>query len=50
MVIAQVVDSPTEQRRVSEIYVGAPQGSGDEVKVSHILFSPNDNPDPTGDR
>jgi parvulin-like peptidyl-prolyl isomerase len=47
MVVAQVVDSPTEQRRVSEIYVGAPQGSGDEVKVSHILFSPNDNPDPT---
>jgi parvulin-like peptidyl-prolyl isomerase len=47
MVVAEVVETPSLQRRVSEVYVRAPQGSGDEVKTSHILFSPNDNPDPT---
>lgn len=46
MVVAEVVETPSLQRRVSEIYVRAPQGSGDEVKTSHILFSPNDDPDP----
>lgn len=46
MVVAEVVETPSLQRRVSEVYVGAPQGAGDEVKTSHILFSPNDDPDP----
>ncbi len=46
MVVAEVVETPSLQRRVSEIYVRAPQGAGDEVKTSHILFSPNDDPDP----
>lgn len=41
--IAQYVDSPTTQRRVSEIYIAASQrqGGGDEVKAKHVLFSPN---------
>ncbi len=46
MVVAEVVETPSLQRRVSEVYVRGPQGAGDEVKTSHILFSPNDDPDP----
>lgn len=43
-ITADVVGTPTVQRRTSEIYVGASQGAGEEVQVSHILWSPNDDP------
>ena len=44
-ITAGVVDAATPQRRVSEIYVAEAQGVGDQVKVRHILFAPNDNVD-----
>jgi parvulin-like peptidyl-prolyl isomerase len=37
-----IIDHETPQRRVSRIVVDEPTGAGDEVKVSHILYSPND--------
>jgi parvulin-like peptidyl-prolyl isomerase len=40
-ITASVTDTATVQRRVGEIYVPQPTGAGDEVHVSHILFSPN---------
>ncbi len=40
-VTASVTDTATTQRQVSEIYIAASQYAGDEVKVDHILFSPN---------
>jgi len=45
--LAEVVDAPSIQRRVSEIYIaGTASGStADEVKSRHILYSPNDDPD-----
>ncbi|HXG40429.1 MAG TPA: peptidylprolyl isomerase [Candidatus Limnocylindrales bacterium] len=43
-VVADVVDRPTPQRRVSQIYIPAASGEGDEVKVRHILYAPNDDP------
>ncbi len=44
--LAEVVDAPSVMRRVSEIYIAAPQraGGGDEVKVRHILYAPKDDP------
>jgi parvulin-like peptidyl-prolyl isomerase len=44
-ITAGVVDTATVQRRVSEIYVAESQGAGEEVKVRHILYSPNDTTD-----
>jgi parvulin-like peptidyl-prolyl isomerase len=41
-VARSVIDAETPQRRVSRIVVNEPTGAGDEVKVSHILYSPND--------
>jgi parvulin-like peptidyl-prolyl isomerase len=41
-ITASVATTPTTQRRVSEIYLAVSQGAGDEVKVSHILYAPND--------
>jgi parvulin-like peptidyl-prolyl isomerase len=46
-ITAGVVDTATAQRRVSEIYMAESQGAGDEVKVRHILYSPNDITDQT---
>ncbi len=43
-ITADVVNTPTPQRQVSEIYIAESQGAGDEVKTSHILYSPNDDP------
>lgn len=44
--LASLVDAPSVMRRVSEIYIAAPQraGGGDEVKVRHILYAPKDDP------
>ncbi len=45
-ILADVVDTATPQRKVSEIYLAKPQGSATEgqVKARHILYSPNDDP------
>jgi parvulin-like peptidyl-prolyl isomerase len=40
--LAQVVDNPSPQRQVQEIHISIGQGAGDEVKVRHILYAPND--------
>jgi parvulin-like peptidyl-prolyl isomerase len=45
-IVADVVDQATPQRHVAEIFLKADsraqQGTGDEVQVRHILYSPND--------
>lgn len=54
-VVAQLTTSSSSQRHVLEIFEEIPQngftadqaGTGDEVKVRHILFSPNHLTDPT---
>lgn len=54
-VVAQLTTSSSSQRHVLEIFEEVPQngftadqaGTGDEVKVRHILFSPNHLTDPT---
>jgi parvulin-like peptidyl-prolyl isomerase len=46
-VALSVIDAETAQRRVSRIIVDEPTGAGDEIKVSHILYSPNDIVDQT---
>ena len=43
-VLADALDKPSAQRQVSEIAVNKPSGTGDAVKVSHILLSPNGDP------
>jgi parvulin-like peptidyl-prolyl isomerase len=48
-VVADATTQPTVQRQVSEIFISSAnyQGPGDEVKVSHILYTPDDKvPDP----
>ena len=46
--IAEVVDQATPQRHVAEIVLNVDatgqQGTGDEVQVRHILYSPNHDP------
>jgi parvulin-like peptidyl-prolyl isomerase len=44
-VTAGIVDTPTAQRRVSQIYVAEATGTGDQVDTRHILYSPNDSAD-----
>ena len=47
-IVASVVDQPSVQRRLSEIFLAvdpnATPGVGDEVQVRHILFSPKNDP------
>jgi len=47
-IVADVVDQATPQRHLAEIVLNlsatAQQGTGDEVQVRHILYSPNDDP------
>ncbi len=45
-VVASVVDVPTVQRHVSEIFL---QEAQEKVRVRHILFSPNDDPQTAAD-
>jgi parvulin-like peptidyl-prolyl isomerase len=40
-IVAQVVETPSPQRQVQEIHIALGQGTGDEVKVRHILYAPN---------
>jgi parvulin-like peptidyl-prolyl isomerase len=46
--VADVVNQPTAQRHVAEIFIAtdpnAQKGSGDEVQVRHILYSPKHDP------
>jgi parvulin-like peptidyl-prolyl isomerase len=41
-IVAGVVDAPSPQRRVAEIFLAE---AADRVRVRHILFSPNDDPE-----
>ena len=43
-VLSDVLDKPTAQREVSQIVLNKSSGTGDEVRVSHILISPNGDP------
>ena len=47
-IVASVIDQPSVQRRLCEIYLAVDPnqtpGVGDEVEVRHILFSPNNDP------
>jgi parvulin-like peptidyl-prolyl isomerase len=43
-VLADVLDKPSDQRLTSEIALDKSGGTGDEVKSSHILISPNGDP------
>jgi parvulin-like peptidyl-prolyl isomerase len=43
-IVHQVVDTPTLQRHVSEIYVADQSGAGDQVRVRHILYAPKGDP------
>jgi len=45
--VAEVVDNPSPQRQVQEIHIAVGQGTGDEIKVRHILFTPGDITDPS---
>ena len=43
-VLGDVLDKPSAQRQVSEIVLNKSSGTGDEVKVRHILISPGGDP------
>jgi len=43
-VLSDVLDRPSAQRQVSEIVLNKSSGTGDEVKVRHILISPGGDP------
>lgn len=45
-IVEGITKTATPQRRVSEIFIAADptDAAGDEVRVSHILFSPKDDP------
>jgi len=49
--LAEVVDAPSTQRRVSEIFIAgsASDSTANEVKTRHILYAPNDDPDAAAD-
>lgn len=43
-IVTAAIETPSLQRRVSEIYVAETGTSGDQVKVRHVLYAPNDDP------
>jgi parvulin-like peptidyl-prolyl isomerase len=43
-VLSEVIDQPSAQRDVSEIKLDTSQGTGDQVRVRHILISPGGDP------
>ncbi len=49
-VLGQLTEQPSLQRHVLEILLNVAQGTGDEVKVRHILFSPNHSTDATANK
>jgi parvulin-like peptidyl-prolyl isomerase len=48
-ITAQLLVSPVEQREVSYVAATIPETDAEQVQVSHILFSPNDDPNTAGD-
>ena len=48
-ITAQLLASPVEQREVSYVAATVPEQDVEQVQVSHILFSPNDDPNTAGD-
>ncbi len=48
-VLAEAIDQPSAQREVSEIKLNLSQGTGDEVRVRHILLSPGGDPSKVSD-
>ena len=48
-ITAQLLAGPVEQREVSYVAASIPTKDVEQVKVSHILFSPNDDPNSAGD-
>lgn len=49
MIVTAAVETPSLQRRVSEIYIAEQGTAGDQVKVRHVLYAPNDDPQAAGD-
>jgi parvulin-like peptidyl-prolyl isomerase len=48
-ITAQLLAGPVEQREVSYVAATVPETDAEQVQVSHILFSPNDDPNNAGD-
>jgi parvulin-like peptidyl-prolyl isomerase len=48
-ITAQLLAGPVEQREVSYVAATIPEKDAAEVQVSHILFSPKDDPNTAGD-
>ncbi|MEY3683329.1 MAG: hypothetical protein RIS62_39 [Chloroflexota bacterium] len=48
-ITAQLLVGPVEQREVSYVAATVPENDVEQVQVSHILFSPNDDPNTAGD-
>jgi parvulin-like peptidyl-prolyl isomerase len=48
-ITAQLLAGPVEQREVSYVAATVPEKDVEQVQVSHILFSPNDDPNTAGD-
>ena len=48
-ITAQLLAGPVEQREVSYVAASVPTSDVEQIQVSHILFSPNDDPNTAGD-
>jgi len=48
-ITAQLLAGPVEQREVSYVAATVPETDAEQIQVSHILFSPNDDPNNAGD-
>lgn len=48
-ITAQLLAGPVEQREVSYVAATVPEKDAEQVQVSHILFSPKDDPNTAGD-
>jgi parvulin-like peptidyl-prolyl isomerase len=48
-ITAQLLAGPVEQREVSYVAATVPEKDGEQVQVSHILFSPKDDPNTAAD-
>lgn len=48
-ITAQLLAGPVEQREVSYVAATIPEKDDEQVQVSHILFSPKDDPNTAGD-
>ena len=48
-ITAQLLAGPVEQREVSYVAASVPESDAAQVQVSHILFSPKDDPNTAGD-